>query len=126
LNLKANLSKIRISGQQTSMQNIFSEMYFWWWVIGFKEDIRELFTANACSLDFGKIRGMVSGGDAKERRKNYKKFVMNGIMKDTNLMFWNDVKGQVVLGTEEFLDWVYGHFFLRTKKILERFRGSRI
>ncbi len=34
--------------------------------------------------------------------------IIGDIVKDMNVTFWENVKGQVVLGSEGFADWVYG------------------
>ena len=46
------------------------------------------------------------------RVRRYERFVIGGIVKDMNVTFWEDVKGQAVLGSEDFADWVYNTFLL--------------
>ena len=70
-------------------------------------------------VNYDKILGMIGGKDVKERGRRYGRFVIGGILKDMNITFWEDVKGQAVLGSEDFADWVYGKF------ILERVSNKR-
>ena len=61
-------------------------------------------------IDYRKILGMIGGSDDQECRKSYERFVISSIKKDMNMSFWEDVKGQAVLGSEGFADWVYKNF----------------
>jgi len=61
-------------------------------------------------IDYGTILGMIGGSDDQKRRKSYERFVISGIAEDMNMSFWADVKGQAVLGSEGFTDWVYRNF----------------
>ncbi|TET92719.1 MAG: hypothetical protein E3J46_00930 [Desulfobacteraceae bacterium] len=61
-------------------------------------------------VNYGKILGMIGGRDVEERRRRYERFVTGGIAKDMNMAFWEDVKGQAVLGSEGFVDWVYENY----------------
>jgi REP element-mobilizing transposase RayT len=63
-------------------------------------------------VNYSKILGMIGGKDDKERGRRYERFVIAGVLKDMNMTFWEDVKGQAVLGSEGFTDWVYENFFL--------------
>jgi putative transposase len=45
-------------------------------------------------------------GDTKYGRKSYRKFVEEGLLYDEGSPF-EDIKGQVVLGNSEFIDWIY-------------------
>jgi len=63
-------------------------------------------------VNYNKILGMIGGKDDKERGRRYERFVIGGIFKDMNIKFWEDVKGQAVLGSEDFTDWVYEKFIL--------------
>jgi len=53
---------------------------------------------------------MAGGGDSFGGRKKYERFVMDGIMKDMNITFWRGVRGQAVLGSDDFVDWIYERF----------------
>ena len=48
---------------------------------------------------------MVGGGDSYRGRRNFERFTLDGILKDMNITFWNGVKGQAVLGSDDFADW---------------------
>ena len=61
-------------------------------------------------VTYSKILGMIGGSDDQQRRKSYERFVISGIAKDMNMSFWGDVKGQAVLDSEGFVDWVYRNF----------------
>jgi len=61
---------------------------------------------------------MVGGGDSYRGRRKLERFTSDGILKDMNINFWRGVKGQAVLGSDDFADWVYEHFL--SKKELDR------
>ena len=42
--------------------------------------------------------------------------VMDGIMKDMNIAFWNGVRRQAVLGSDDFVDWIYERFLSKKKE----------
>ena len=52
-------------------------------------------------------------------RRKYEQFVMDGVMKDMNITFWKGVRGQTVLGSNDFVDWIYERF-LSAKKVDRR------
>ncbi len=62
-----------------------------------------------------KILAMVGKGDDRAGRKRYREFVLNGILKDMNITFWQDVKGRAVLGSAGFVDWIYDRFLSEAK-----------
>jgi putative transposase len=49
------------------------------------------------------------GGEGKEARKRYEQFVLDGVGADLSDIY-KSVKGQVILGGENFLKWVQEHF----------------
>jgi hypothetical protein len=61
-------------------------------------------------VEYGKILGMIGGGDEEVTRRHYGGFVLSGIAKDRNIRFWEGVRGQSVLGSDDFVNWVKGHF----------------
>ena len=62
-------------------------------------------------VNYDKILGMIGGRNCQESTDSYKRFVTSGIAKDMNIDFWKDVKGQAVLGSDDFVDWVYENYF---------------
>ena len=46
-------------------------------------------------------------------RKAYGQFVLDGIAKDMRKSFWEDVRGQAVLGSESFVDQIYERYLMR-------------
>ncbi len=58
---------------------------------------------------------MAGGGDSFGGRRKYEKFVMDGVKKDMNITFWKGVKEQTVLGSEDFVDWIYERFLSKKK-----------
>lgn len=70
-------------------------------------------------VKYEKILEMVGGGDDRKGRKRYEQFVIGGILKDMNITFWQEVKGQAVLGSDEFVDWIYERL-LSKRKVDER------
>ena len=65
---------------------------------------------------YSEILGMVGGGDSLRGRRSYERFFMDGILRDMNIAFWKEVRGQAVLGSDDFVDWVY-ECFLSKKKL---------
>jgi hypothetical protein len=64
---------------------------------------------------------MAGGGDDRKGRRRYREFVLGGIVKDMNITFWEGVRGQVVLGSEEFVEWVVDRFLARRKVVAKEF-----
>ncbi|MGD2127593.1 MAG: transposase, partial [Desulfobacteraceae bacterium] len=67
-------------------------------------------TARDPLVTYTRILAMIGETDDRESRQRYDKFVMSGISKEVALSFWKGVKGQSVLGSESFVDWVYDSF----------------
>ena len=61
-------------------------------------------------VHYSEILDMAGGGDSFGRRRKYEQFVMDGVLKDMNLTFWKGVRGQAVLGSDDFVDWIYERF----------------
>lgn len=60
---------------------------------------------------------MVGNGDNKESRKAYENFVMGGgILRDMNQTFLEGLKGQVVMGSDEFAEDIYERYLSRRKR----------
>ncbi|NVL90879.1 MAG: transposase [Desulfobacterales bacterium] len=70
-------------------------------------------------VNYEKILEMVGKGDDRKGRKRYEQFVIGGILKDMNITFWQEVKGQAILGSDEFVDRIYERF-LSKRKVDER------
>lgn len=66
-------------------------------------------------VTYSTILGMISTRDDSEARKRYSRFVMSGILKDMNSTFWEGVRGQAILGSDEFVDWVRERFLSHRK-----------
>ncbi len=67
-------------------------------------------------VTYSTVLEMVGGGEDREGRKGYADFVMGGILQDMNITFWQGVRGQAVLGSDDFVDWIYEQF-LADKKV---------
>ncbi|UCG12638.1 MAG: transposase [Deltaproteobacteria bacterium] len=52
------------------------------------------------------VVSVVGGKDDVRGRRAYRDFVLGGIAKDMNITYWSEVRGQVVLGSDEFLEWI--------------------
>ena len=61
-------------------------------------------------VTYSTLLEMVGGGEDREGRKRYAEFVVAGILQDMNITFWENVKGQAVLGTADFVHWIYERF----------------
>jgi hypothetical protein len=64
---------------------------------------------------------MAGGGDDRKGRRRYQEFVLGGISKDMNITLWEGVRGQAVLGSEEFVEWVFDRFLARRKVVTKDF-----
>ena len=67
---------------------------------------------------YSEILDMAGGGDGFHGRRKYEQFVLDGVMKDMNFGFWKGVRGQAVLGSDDFVDWIYERFL--SKKEIDR------
>jgi hypothetical protein len=66
-------------------------------------------------VNYSEILDMAGGGDSLGSRRKYEQFVMDGVMKDMNIIFWKGVRGQAVLGSDDFLDWIYERILSKKK-----------
>ena len=74
-------------------------------------------------VTYEKLLSMVAGGDNTGGRRKYSKFVCSGIAEDMNVSYWENVRGQVVLGPEEFVDWIQEKFL---KKRIKGEEGQKV
>ena len=61
------------------------------------------------------ILSMVGDGDNKESRKAYEHFIMGGVLKDMKQTFWEKLRGQVVMGSDEFTEDIYERYLSKRK-----------
>jgi REP element-mobilizing transposase RayT len=61
-------------------------------------------------VTYGLVVAVVGGKDDTRGRRRYREFVLSGIAKDMNITYWEDVRGQAVLGSEEFVNWIWERF----------------
>lgn len=66
-------------------------------------------------VTYNMILEMLTGKDDHRGRKAYGQFVLDGIAKDMRKSFWEDVRGQAVLGSESFADQIYERYLMRRK-----------
>jgi REP element-mobilizing transposase RayT len=66
-------------------------------------------------VTYSLILEMMEGNNNTEGRRQYKSFVLSGIMKDMEMNLWEEVKGKAVLGSEEFGNWIYKQFISQKK-----------
>ena len=59
----------------------------------------------------------------KNLRGTLLEFVLGGIAEDMNITFWEGVRGQAVLGSEEFVEWVFDRFLAKRKMGTKEFPG---
>ena len=76
-------------------------------------------------VHYSDILDMAGGGDGFGGRRKYEQFVMDGVMKDMNITFWKGVRGQTVLGSEDFVDWIYERFLSKKKVDRREFSGIK-
>ena len=58
---------------------------------------------------------MISGADDRKARTRYSRFVISGIVNDMNTTFREGVRGQAILGSDEFVDRVRERFLTHRK-----------
>jgi putative transposase len=63
-------------------------------------------------VTYSKILEMVGGRDVPSR---YSRFVLSGISEQMDRSFWEGVRGQAILGSESFVDWVRERFLSKEK-----------
>jgi len=68
---------------------------------------------------------MIGGRNVQESTDSYKRFVTSGIAKDMNIDFWEDVKGQAVLGSDGFVDWVYENYLSKQDADISELLGIK-
>jgi REP element-mobilizing transposase RayT len=76
-------------------------------------------------VTYSTILEMIGRGDDTKARSRYSRFVMSGIVKDMNSTFWDGVKGQAILGSDEFVDWVRERFLSYRKDDHRELPGLR-
>jgi REP element-mobilizing transposase RayT len=59
------------------------------------------------------ILSMVGNGDNKESRKAYERFVIGGILSNMKQTFWEELRGQVIMGSDEFAEDIYELYLTR-------------
>jgi len=74
---------------------------------------------------YSQILSMVGGRDGLRNGRKYERFVMDGIGKDMNPIFWKEVRGQTVLGSDDFVNWVYRRFLSKEKMDQKELTGIR-
>jgi len=52
------------------------------------------------------VLSVVGGKDDARGRRRYREFVLAGIAKDMNITYWKGVRGQVVVGSDDFVNWI--------------------
>jgi putative transposase len=67
-------------------------------------------------VTYGLILSVVGGKDDARGRRKYREFVLSGIAKDMNISYWEEVRGQAVLGSEEFVNWIWEKFLQGKRK----------
>ena len=76
-------------------------------------------------VNYSGILDMTGREDSFGGRRKYEQFVMDGVMKDMNITFWKGVRGQTVLGSDDFVDWIYERFLSKKKVDRREFSGIK-
>lgn len=93
------------SKSQISVKRKILSTYRWSSYLGYTSlRKRDLF------VTYEMLLSMVGGGDNTVGRIKYGKFVCAGIAEDMNVSYWDNVRGQVLLGPERFVDWIQEKF----------------
>jgi hypothetical protein len=74
---------------------------------------------------YSEILDIAGGGDSFGGRRKYEQFVKDGIMKDMNITFWKGVRGQAVLGSDDFVDWIYERFLSKKNEDRRELSGIK-
>lgn len=85
--------------------------YMWSSYRGYvQESLHEAFVSHAMILK------TLTGKADPNAGRQYRQFVIDGIMKDMNITFWDDVRGQAVKGRESFIDEIYTRYLSKRKQ----------
>lgn len=68
------------------------------------------------NVNYATVLGVLSGRDGKRAREQYKKFLIDGLAKESPKKLWEEVRGQSILGSEGFIDWVYEKYLMDRRK----------
>lgn len=66
-------------------------------------------------VHYEKVLGMLTGRDDGKGRKVYAQFVLEGMAKKKKMSMWEEVRGQAVLGSERFNDYIQDRFLTGMK-----------
>jgi REP element-mobilizing transposase RayT len=76
-------------------------------------------------VTYSTVLWMVGGGEGRQGRKAYADFVMEGVFQDMNITFWQGVRGQALLGSDDFVDSIYERFLAGKKVDRKELPGLR-
>ncbi|MCP4714922.1 MAG: hypothetical protein GY868_07385 [Deltaproteobacteria bacterium] len=81
-------------------------------------------------VSYKMIMEMQSGKDDRRSRRAYERFVMDRLGAEEKQSLWDEVRGQTVLGTDSFVDYIYRRFLegdrvdVREQTGIEQLRGG--
>jgi REP element-mobilizing transposase RayT len=65
-------------------------------------------------VHFETILSMVGNGDNRESRKAYERFVLGAILKNMKQTFWEELRAQVIMGSDEFAEDIYKRYLTQS------------
>ena len=90
-------------------------------IVGVKPSLRH----RQSFVTYSTVLEMVGGGEDRQGRKAYADFVMEGVFQDMNITFWQGVRGQALLGSDDFVDWIYERLLAGKKVDRKELPGLR-
>lgn len=67
-------------------------------------------------MEYATILGIFGRRDTSKTMGRYRKFVLNGILKEMSSTIWKEVKGQTILGGKEFVEGTYERYLKNRKR----------
>jgi len=68
------------------------------------------------NVSYEEVLSVLSGKDIAKAREQYKTFMIDGIGKESPDKIWEEVRGQAILGSEGFVDWVYEKYLMNRRR----------
>ncbi len=75
------------------------------------------------NVSYKTVLGILYGRDDRKGRNQYKKFMIDGLAKESSNKLWEEVRGQAILGSEGFIDWVYDNYLIDRREDKKEQRG---
>jgi len=75
------------------------------------------------NVSYTMVLSTLSGKDSAKARQDYKRFMVDGIARDSSNELWEEVRGQSILGSETFVDRVYDSYLKHRSRDVRELSG---